>query len=386
MADDGGASSDQVRHNHHTPGIITYPTDYIQATTPLLAANGSANQLDHLRVAPGVAPTDLDALKPLIDRSPFLDIRHPFTIYEWFKVILLLPWTLFRLMLFVVIGPFVTLHVWLLIRGAPRDAPLDPITMRRVHAIIRFWGNILLRLGCHFWNVPVRGREHMATAQHVRSVLVYNHISWIDPLVLVVLFMPSGVAKAGVANLPLFGTMARALRFVFVERKGMDRQATEGSGRQRIAQSVSSGGAALVAARAPDPRYPLVMIAPEGTTKAASCLLRFSSGSFVSGAPVTPILLRYTARHFHPGWGRYPILVHMLRLFSQFANHLEVRRRLFFWSMRICVCYRWRCCRRTYRVLRKRRRQRCMQPMCVPQWQRRLGGRRSTRGLRSWWR
>lgn len=323
---------------------ITHHTHTQATTTPLLADQPqTSSQLDHLRVAPGVSPVQLGALRPLIDHSPYLDLRYPFTIYELFKIVLFLPWTLLRLTLFLLIGPFVTLHVWLLIRGAPRDAPLDPTTTRHVHAIMRFWGSLLLRLGCHFWHVPVRGREHMHTAQHVRSVLVYNHISWIDPLVLVVLFMPSGVAKAGVANLPLFGTMARALRFVFVERKGMDRQATEGSGRHRVAQSVSSGGAALVAARVPDARYPLVMIAPEGTTKSASCLLRFSSGAFVSGAPVTPVLLRYRARHCHPGWGRYNILVHMLRLFSQFVNSLEVWVAMGWGCMRLMMC-RWCVC------------------------------------------
>ena len=31
-------------------------------------------------------------------------------------------------------------------------------------------------------------------------------------------------------------------------------------------------------------RFPLLMIAPEGTTKSGHCLLRFSTGAFVPGA------------------------------------------------------------------------------------------------------
>ena len=36
-------------------------------------------------------------------------------------------------------------------------------------------------------------------------------------------------------------------------------------------------------------RYPLVMIAPEGTTKHGNVLLRFSTGAFVPGRPVLPV-------------------------------------------------------------------------------------------------
>ncbi len=280
----------------------------------------SATLPSNVRVGPNVTADQLEQLAPLIRDSPFLDTRYPFTAYEFFKVLLFLPWTIFRFMLFLLIGPWVILHVWLLIRTYDRDEPLPPFVSAKIQSIIRFWGGVLLRLVCHFWSVKVTGAEHLASCP--RSVLLYNHIGWIDPLVLVVLFTPSGVAKAGVANLPLFGTMARALRFVFVERKGMD----EGSQRRSATSTASQGGgAALVAKRVADPRYPLVMIAPEGTTKAVDCVLRFSTGAFVSGAPVTLLLLKYHAKHCHPGWGRYPIAWHMLRLFSQFANYLEVQ-------------------------------------------------------------
>lgn len=38
-------------------------------------------------------------------------------------------------------------------------------------------------------------------------------------------------------------------------------------------------------------RFPLLMIAPEGTTKNLNVLLRFSTGAFVPGRPVLPVLL-----------------------------------------------------------------------------------------------
>ena len=43
-------------------------------------------------------------------------------------------------------------------------------------------------------------------------------------------------------------------------------------------------------------RYPLFIVAPEGTTKPGHCLLTFSTGAFVAGAPVLPVLLKYRPR------------------------------------------------------------------------------------------
>ena len=43
-------------------------------------------------------------------------------------------------------------------------------------------------------------------------------------------------------------------------------------------------------------RFPLLVISPEGTCKHSNCLLQFSTGAFVGGRPVLPILLRYRAR------------------------------------------------------------------------------------------
>ena len=135
-------------------------------------------------------------------------------------------------------------------------------------------------------------------------------------------------------------------------------------------------------------RYPLLTLAPEGTCKHPNCLLTFSTGAFVGGRPVLPVLLHYRARcrtlwrsfpcpplsarwpcaeylsgaallgeglnhpgtsavlsqpwygpeleaihghvslscrHFNVGWGRVAnTLWHFVRLQTQFINHLDV--------------------------------------------------------------
>lgn len=109
-------------------------------------------------------------------------------------------------------------------------------------------------------------------------------------------------------------------------------------------------------------RFPLVAIAPEATTKAQPCLLKFRRGAFAMGLPVCPVLLRYRYRHFNPGeclrlgrsfgaaclpcaapstgmhcaprltlaggrnagWGIAITPFHVYRLLAQLINHLDI--------------------------------------------------------------
>jgi lysophosphatidylcholine acyltransferase/lyso-PAF acetyltransferase len=129
-------------------------------------------------------------------------------------------------------------------------------------------------------------------------------------------FTPSGVSKAGVASIPFIGLFGMALQLFFIERRG--------SG-DRINKHVLRGDAVqAIAERAVDRRFPLLAIAPEATTKAQPCLLKFRRGAFSAGQPVCPVLLRYRYRHFNPGWGIGFTPFHVYRLMAQFVNHLEI--------------------------------------------------------------
>ena len=71
-------------------------------------------------------------------------------------------------------------------------------------------------------------------------------------------------------------------------------------------------------------RYPLFIVAPEGTTKHKHCLLTFAKGAFAPGLPVMPVLLKYSSIRFNPGWGIVYTAWHFFRVFNQFKNNLEV--------------------------------------------------------------
>jgi lysophosphatidylcholine acyltransferase/lyso-PAF acetyltransferase len=181
---------------------------------------------------------------------------------------------------------------------------------------VKAWASFVLVL-CGFYWVPVKGWANMKAAHASRAIVIFNHESYVDPLVLGALLPPSGVAKAGVAEIPFIGLFAHALQFLFVERRG------SGDAPNRF--TLRTDPVAAIAARAADARFPLVMVAPEATTKSQRCLLRFRRGAFAPGRPVVPVLLRYSYRHFNPGWGvEYSTPLHVWRLLSQPVNFLCV--------------------------------------------------------------
>eukprot|EP00884_Botryococcus_braunii_P008376 jgi/Botrbrau1/1753/Bobra.0217s0011.1 len=160
----------------------------------------------------------------------------------------------------------------------------------------RFWAGVLIRIGFNIWPV-YKGLEHISEQSRPEPL-------WCTTIS------------------PSFGLFARGLQFLFVERTVGDRSLKL----RQVADGVNEVTTTnRIHERAADFRYPLFAIAPEGTTKAADCLLTFSTGAFVGGGPVLPVLFRYKARHFHLGWGRVQsTLWHFLRLQTQFNNFLEV--------------------------------------------------------------
>lgn len=65
----------------------------------------------------------------------------------------------------------------------------------------------------------MHGWENVADGELQHAPVIFNHVSYLDALVLAAYFAPCGVAKAGVATLPLVGSITRALQFLFVARR-----------------------------------------------------------------------------------------------------------------------------------------------------------------------
>lgn len=102
------------------------------------------------------------------------------------------------------------------------------------------------------------------------TLFIGNHTSYIDIEVLSALIPVSFIAKAEVARWPLFGTLARLQRTVFVDR----RKQSTGNQRDEIAQRLAAGDN--------------LILFPEGTSDDGNRILPFYSALFGVAEPHLP--------------------------------------------------------------------------------------------------
>lgn len=149
---------------------------------------------------------------------------------------------------------------------------------RRLHARIRD------RIACRWLGKAARcvGARCEWRGQRVAgpALIVANHVSWLDILVLGEVFGPGFVSKAEVAQWPLLGWLARQAGTLFLQR------GSRGSADRVLDQmtwQLASGRPAIVF--------------PEGTTTDGSQVLRFKPRLFQAAVrtqvPVQPVSLRY---------------------------------------------------------------------------------------------
>jgi 1-acyl-sn-glycerol-3-phosphate acyltransferase len=95
-------------------------------------------------------------------------------------------------------------------------------------------------------------------------------------------FLSASYAK----TIPFFGRLIRIVDPIFIDRK---------KGRNNYTQQITDS------LHNPKQKIPHVIF-PEGSYENAQVLLRFKSGAFVAGVPITPVLFVYTK--YIPYWNR----------------------------------------------------------------------------------
>lgn len=127
-----------------------------------------------------------------VSDSPFLELQTPFTAYEAFKFVLLLPVAVPRALIGVLAIALVALINSIAAWNWPVNKPLTP---RRRAAILWSKELLIIVFWCLGFRIRVKGREHIKTAEELRSVACFNHVAWLDAFIVVWLMAPSGVAK-----------------------------------------------------------------------------------------------------------------------------------------------------------------------------------------------
>ncbi len=143
------------------------------------------------------------------------------------------------------------------------------------------------------------------------AILVTNHVSYLDPLVIAAVSPCIAIAKGEVGTWPLFGSGLRALGVVFVRRG-----------------DVYSGAIALRRAWRALDRGATVLNFPEGTTSDGRSVGPFRRGIFglaaIAGVDIVPAHVSYDD-HRVPWFGGQTLAPHYWRLSRTTAIRAHVR-------------------------------------------------------------
>jgi len=155
------------------------------------------------------------------------------------------------------------------------------------HAVRRWFASLVRAFGVR---IEVHGERRFQATPGRGVLVVSNHVSWLDSLVLNAVQPMAMVAKLDIRGWPLLGRLISAAGSVFIDRERLS----------RLPETVSELSEALRAGLA-------IGTNPEGTTWCGISSGRFRPALLQSaldaGVPVRPVALRYrladgtTARH-----------------------------------------------------------------------------------------
>jgi 1-acyl-sn-glycerol-3-phosphate acyltransferase len=141
-------------------------------------------------------------------------------------------------------------------------------------------------------------------------LLVSNHRSMFDPMILLRDIKAFVVSKAEVENYPLIGRGAKETGVIYVKR---NEKSSRAAALEAIREGLSSGKN--------------ILIYPEGTTSNGDTTIDFKIGSFKVaadlGIPVIPIALDYQDEKDY--WFNRPLLPHVLEVLSRKTMKTMIR-------------------------------------------------------------
>ncbi|XP_003966066.3 lysophosphatidylcholine acyltransferase 1 [Takifugu rubripes] len=241
-------------------------------------------------------------------RNPFVHVLK-FTPFEKAKIALMTV-TLFPIRL--LIAAFMMLLAWpfaFLATVGRSETAVEPqcLWRRLVDIILKLIMRVMWFAGGFHW-VTVKGQRALPAEAPILTLA--PHSSYFDAIP-VTMTMASIVMKAESKDIPLWGTLIKYIRPVFVSRSDQDsRKKTV----EEIKRRAHSGG-----------EWPQIMIFPEGTCTNRSCLITFKPGAFIPAVPVQPVVIRYpnkldTITWTWQGPGAFEILwLTLCQLYNEFV-------------------------------------------------------------------
>ncbi len=205
---------------------------------------------------------------------------------------------------------------------APVQTLLINLSRRTASRLAVIWHRLVL------WMFGIKVTIFGTPSRDHPLLLVSNHISWKDILVLGSIKPLSFIAKADMKSWPVFGQLARLQRTIFVEREMRRKTGVQAS---EIAERMNDGD--------------VIVLFAEGTTSDGNQLLPFNSSligaaqralenSDKSSVAIQPIAIAYTKMHgvalgrYHrpdAAWpGNVALGSHIFNIIKQGALDVEV--------------------------------------------------------------
>lgn len=184
--------------------------------------------------------------------------------------------------------------------------PVDRRTLQGTAIRTSRWARRFCRvLGIHFNRLDLKRAER-------GRMIVLNHLSWIDPLIMAAIHPAVFVTSAETGEHPLLGRICASAGCVFMERRSRNALGSERDHLAGIMQGMP------------------VVVFPEATSSSGDRLLPFKPATFASAisanVPVDLLVLRYTAvdgrtlgrreRDWIHWYGNMAFIPHLLRLLT----------------------------------------------------------------------
>lgn len=151
-----------------------------------------------------------------------------------------------------------------------------------------WWHRVAIRL------VGIRVHVHGGPAATRPLLLIANHVSWLDIMVLGSVMELSFISKAEVAKWPIFGLFARLQRSVFVER---ERRSKTGDVAAEIAERLARGDALVLFGEGTSSNGIHVLPFRTALVGAAARAAQVAGGG---AATIQPLAINYTMLHGVP--------------------------------------------------------------------------------------
>jgi 1-acyl-sn-glycerol-3-phosphate acyltransferase len=192
-------------------------------------------------------------------------------------------WTYFTAGYILFFSPFYIVYSFFPARREERFQRLNSRHFRVFFALVRA---LVPRVG---WRIP----EDVSSIRS--SVIVANHVSYLDPILLMSLYdRQKTIVRPDYFRMPIFGTVLKASGFM--ASKGGSLYDEDMAGQMKNMKEFLAGGGNLY-------------VFPEGTRSRSGALGPFDKGAFriakLCGAPIKAVAIRNTNRLYPPGRFRF---------------------------------------------------------------------------------